>query len=109
MAIPVLSYGCELWTATKKEESTIQTSEMAFLRGLKRYSKLDHTKNGDIREELQVFSLNEGVKHYKQWWKNVRKNLEIMSDLRLAKQVWIYKPIGHRYVGRPRKLSLIHI
>ena len=32
MAVPVLSYECELWIATKKEDSKIRTSTMEFLR-----------------------------------------------------------------------------
>ena len=41
MAVPALSYGCELWTTTKKQKSKIQASEMAFIRRVKRCSKLD--------------------------------------------------------------------
>ena len=92
---------------------------MAFLRGVKRCSKVYHIKNEAIREELKVFNLNEKLKDYKQRWKG---RLERMSDSRLAKQVWKYKPIGLGCVGRPRLedflrqnlayavlLSLIHI
>ena len=58
--------------------------------------------NEAIREELQVFNLNEKLKDYKQRWK---EHLKRMSDSRLAKEVWKYKPIRHRCVD----LSLIHI
>ena len=56
MAVPVLSYGRELPTATKKQESKIEDSEIASLSGVKRYSKLDRIKNEAIREELKVFN-----------------------------------------------------
>ena len=51
-----------------------------------------------MREELQIFNLNEKLKEIKQQWK---EHLERMSDSSPAKQVWKYKPMGH--------LSLIHI
>lgn len=38
----VLSYGCKLCTTPKKQKSKIHASEIKFLRGVKRYSQLDH-------------------------------------------------------------------
>ena len=71
----------------------IQASETAFLRGVKRCSKLDRIRNEPTREELEVFNLNEKLKDYKQRWK---EHLERTLYSRLTKQVWKYKPIGHR-------------
>lgn len=45
MTIPVPSYGCELLTRTKKQDSKIQAYEMMFLRLAKTCSKLDRIKN----------------------------------------------------------------
>ena len=42
-----------------RNDSKIQGSEMAFLRGVKRCSKLVRIKNEPTREELQIFNLNE--------------------------------------------------
>ena len=42
---------------------------MAFLRGVKRCSKLNRIKNEVTRKELQVFNLNAKLKDYKQRWK----------------------------------------
>ena len=39
---------------------------MALLKGVKRCSKLDRIMNGDTREELQGFKLDEKLKDYKQ-------------------------------------------
>ena len=47
-------------------------------------SQRDLIKNESIREELQVFDLNEKLKDYKQ---RRKEHLETMSDSRLAKQV----------------------
>ena len=43
----------------KKQDSETQASEMAFLRRVKRFYKLDSIRNEAIREELEVFNLNE--------------------------------------------------
>ena len=67
MAFTVLFCGCELWATTKKLGSKIQASGIAFLRGVKRRSKLYRLKNEAVREELQVFNLNGKLKEYKQW------------------------------------------
>ena len=47
----------------------------------------DRIKNEAIREEFQVFNLNERRKYYNQRWK---EHLERMSDSRLSKQAWKY-------------------
>ena len=53
MTFGVLSYGCELWTTTKKQISKIQALEMEFLRGVKRFSKLDRIRN-DAKEKSYI-------------------------------------------------------
>ena len=77
MCIRDRSYGCKLWTTTKKQDSKIQVLKIAFLRRVKRCSKLDRTKNYALKEEFQVFNFNKKIKDYKQRWKEY---LERMSD-----------------------------
>ena len=43
---------------------------MAFLRGVKSCSKLDRIKNETVREEIQVFNLNEKLKDHNKDGKN---------------------------------------
>ena len=72
---------CKLWTIIKKQDSKIQASEMAFLRGAERCSKLGRIKNEAIKEELQVFNLNGKLEGYKQRWQEhlERISLEIQT------------------------------
>ena len=70
MAVPALSCTCELWTTTMRQESKIQASEMAYLRGVKRCSKFDRIKNKAIWEELQVLNFNEKLEDYEQLCNN---------------------------------------
>lgn len=55
--VPVLSYVHELCT-TKIQESKTQATKIGSLKGVRSYSKLDHTRNEDIKE-LPVFDLKD--------------------------------------------------
>lgn len=99
MAEPTLSYGSELWTVTKKQESKIQASEMKFLRQVKGCTRQDRIRNEEIRGELDIYNMNQRLKNYKQqWWEHIER----MDDTRLPKIIRQYKPLGRRSVGRPR-------
>lgn len=100
MAVPTLAYGSETWTLTKKQQSKIQTTEMKFLRNVKGCTKRDLITNENIREELEIFNINERLKDFKQNWK---EHVDRMPDTRLTKQIMQYHPKGRRSVGRPRK------
>ena len=52
---------------------------MVFIRGVKRCFKLDRIRNEAIREELQIFNLNERLKAYKQWWKEHLEKFQIQD------------------------------
>ena len=58
---------------------------MAFLKGVKTWSKLHHIKTEAISKGLQIFNLNEKLNDYKQRWKEY---LERMSDVRLEIQTY---------------------
>ena len=81
-----------VWIVGKpKKDSKTQITEMTFLRGLKRCSKLDRIRNEATREKLQVFNLIEKLKDCKQRWK---EHFERISDSKLVKQACQFKPIG---------------
>lgn len=50
MAGILLSYTCELWMTTEKQESKIEASEISFLKLIKNCFRHDHTRSEDIRE-----------------------------------------------------------
>lgn len=99
LAIPTLVYGSEVWVIGKKEEQSITTAEMRFLRSVKGCTRRDMFSNADIRNELQVTALNEKIASYREEWKS---HLRRMPDDRLPKMA-NYAPTGKRDVGRPRK------
>jgi hypothetical protein len=44
MAVPVLRYGSEIWTITKKQEAKMETGEMEFLWSVAGYTRKAHKK-----------------------------------------------------------------
>jgi hypothetical protein len=61
-AVPIWIYGSEAWVLTRREESKTQSSEMLFLRRVKGCSRIYRTKNDDIRQELNIFTLMDKIK-----------------------------------------------
>ena len=50
--MPVLMYGCETWSLTKKQQSKVQATQMNVLRRIEDVNRLDRVRNADIRERL---------------------------------------------------------
>ena len=50
--MPVLMYGCEMWSLTKKQLSKVQATQMNVLRRIEGVNRLDRVRNADIRERL---------------------------------------------------------
>ena len=44
--------------------ATYQSAGLKFLRRIKRCTRRDHTRNEDIREELNMYNLNEKIEEY---------------------------------------------
>src|SRR6218665_309346 len=52
MIRPVMMYGAEAWTLTRKEEELLERAEMRMLRWILGVSLRDRRRNEDIREVL---------------------------------------------------------
>lgn len=100
MAVPILLYGSEFWTLTKKEEKTIEAAEMRFLRSVAGCTLLDKRKSEDIRNELNIFKLMDKIEQYRNNWK---EHVQSMKPGRIPKIILDYNPEGRRSVGRPKK------
>jgi hypothetical protein len=98
MAIPTLLYGSECWTLTKRQKSRLEAAEMRFLRSVKGFRSIDHKRNEDIREELQILGINSRIKDYQIKW---LQHLERMEQNIIPKLLLNYKPSGRRDQGRP--------
>lgn len=96
----MLLYGSEFWTLTKSEEKRIEVIEMRFLRSIAGYTLLDKKRNEDIRLELNIFNLIEKLTEYRNKWK---QHVERMTQDRIPKLIFDYRPTGKRNIGRPGK------
>jgi hypothetical protein len=61
-------------TLTKRQKSRLEAAEMFFLRSVAGYRLIDHRRNEDIREEIQIIDINSRIKDYQIKWLQLRKN-----------------------------------
>ena len=66
--IPVLSYGAETWTTTKKLEKKLRVTERAMERIMVGVTKRDKVKNIDLREKTKVRDIIHEIKTKKWRW-----------------------------------------
>jgi hypothetical protein len=76
MAIPSLLYRSEGWILRRKDESSIQSVEMKFLRSVKGCTRLDHSRNEQIRDELEVKPVLAQIRQYKEIWEGHLQRME---------------------------------
>ena len=62
MVIPTLMYGCETWTMSKRHESRLQATKMAYLRSVEGVTRMDRIRNDKLREAIKQESILEKVK-----------------------------------------------
>jgi hypothetical protein len=68
---------------------------------LKGCTRLDQTRNEDIRNELGIYPLSEKIIEYRNKWK---AHLQIMEHTSIPLQAYKYQPSGKRDIGRSRRL-----
>lgn len=95
MSVPCCIRGIKKWTLRKTDKQLIQRSEMAFLRTVARYKRLDRKGNADIRAELNIFNLNERVVEY-------RNECEIHSRTKFQ-EYQLLQPRERISLGCPKK------
>lgn len=100
MAVPAALYSSETWTMTSRDKSRLQAAEMRFLRSVLGVTKRDRIRNEDIRNQLQIFNLNEEIDHHRKKWLD---HVDRMDERRYPKKILNYIPEGKRNIGRPKK------
>ncbi|XP_075225701.1 uncharacterized protein LOC142326850 [Lycorma delicatula] len=101
MAVPILTYGSEVWVLRSCDESRIQAAEMRFLRVVKECTLIDRIRNEKIRRQQRLMPKLLGtLKEYRKRWSD---HLMRMPLRRLPSQVWRYKSRGRRKIAHPRK------
>lgn len=97
---PILLYGSESWVLTTSMKSSIQATEMKYLRRVMGITRMDRVRNQDIQDELKVDSvLKEIEKNQLKWFGHLCR----MGDEAQVKCIWEAKVTPRRQRGRPRQ------
>lgn len=103
LSIPSLLYGIrcdEMWVVRRHNETQIQAAEMKFLQSVKGCTRRGHISNDNIREGLNILSVNCKIDDYRnKWYTHVMR----MDENRIPKLAMCYAPSGRRSTGCPRK------
>ena len=73
---------------------------LMFVRRVKGWTRRDHIRNEEIREELSIYNINDKIKDYK---RKGSEHLTRMADSRIPKRAYAHRERGRKSVGRPRK------
>lgn len=98
--IPVLTYGCESWKATKALERKLDNFENKCLRRILNLKWSDFRPNTQIRQETKQENVSNFIR--KRRWNYIGHTLR-MDERRLPYQSLIWTPEGKRKRGRPRE------
>ena len=96
---PVLCYGHESWTLTKRTRSRVEAAEMRVLRLIEGVTRRDRIRNTEVRERLEVDGVGTITERAQLRWFG---HLLRMSWDRIPKRWFDWKPNSKRPVGRPR-------
>ena len=98
----ILTYGCEAWRMTKREEKGVVAVEMDALRRSCGVSRKDRIKNDVIKKEMKVGETVEEEIQRRQliWYGHVKR----MDEKRIPKMTMQYKTTEKRKRGRPRRI-----
>jgi hypothetical protein len=94
------SYGSEMWILNRRDTGKLEAAPMRFLRPLSGFTRLDHQRNADIGEKLQVLNIVEEIQKYQHNWKG---HLQRMGRNRLPKLALRSQSRGRRDLGRPKR------
>ena len=73
-AVPVLRYGSENWSLNRSDKRKIEAAEMRFLRPMAGNTLCDKKRSSDIREQLDIFNINDKLTQYKiNWTEHIQK------------------------------------
>ena len=98
--IPVITYGCELWSLPSDCNSQLQATEMRYLRKNEGKTKKERTRNQTISMEFGIVPLKKMIELAQcRWFGYVVR----MGDERYPKMAWQATVQGKRPKGRPQQ------
>jgi hypothetical protein len=89
MSVPSLPYRSKSWNM-KERDKRLLASEMTFLSSVACYKRIDHERNVEITEELNVFKLSAKVVVYGNLWIS---HIQRMEPQKYQDTFWIINPL----------------
>ena len=100
MVRPVLIYGAEAWTLTRREEELLERTEMRMLRWMLGLTLRDRKRNEFVRKKLGVACITDKVRESRlRWYGHVMRSDETSG----IKRIMNAEVCGKRSRGRQRK------
>ena len=100
LAVPMLTYGSEVWALKKRDKQRISAAEMRFMRKTAKVTLRDRKRNTDILNTLEATPIIKKIKNYRKNW---RRHVNRMPETRSPRMIQRYTPTGKRPRGRPRR------
>jgi len=102
---PVVTYGCEVWTLTSRNEQQLRIFERKILRKIFGPVQDENgfwriRKNHELNELIGNADIVRFIKSRRIAWLG---NVTRMDGMRMPRRILEWKPIGRRIRGRPRK------
>jgi len=91
LAVPILLYGSDTWTLSKKDKKRIDINRHEIFQRITGFTIFDHKMNEEILEGLKLESVGEKLRRCKSNWLRYVKR---MSSNRMSKIMLNYRPNG---------------
>src|SRR6266550_2781532 len=76
LAVPMITYGCEVWALKKTDKRRITAAEMKFMRRTAGVTLRDRIKSETITSNLGVTQIMKKIKSYRKKWRNHVERME---------------------------------
>ena len=96
--MPTLTYSCETWSLSKRQQSKVQATQMNVLRRIEGVRRLDRVRNVDVREKQRQEGVLDMVKS-RQEKRKIR--MDEMNLERTTKKIFVGEMEEKRPRGRP--------
>jgi hypothetical protein len=103
LVLPMLLYGSEIWTLSKKDTKQVPSIQIKIFRRRAGYTLFDHKRNEEILEQMKVEPVNVKLRIIQTKLATTCNKNEQQHD---AKAVLSCRPNGRSRLGRPLKRLL---
>jgi hypothetical protein len=95
---PILLYGNEIWTFTKRDKKRLASTDISFFRITSGCTFFDYIQKEEVLEEFKVEPTDEKPRRYKS---NRLRHVTRTNNNRMPKIMLNYRPNERKWLGRP--------